>query len=237
GQYSVYGTSSPRPYDTHPSIDAAIEAENNSLLRAYARETDHTVTWVKRQLQDNPDFLKAWGKKRLLEKMPKGYVSRSRNVSETVTLSKGELAKLHANYAGEKVFARQSVVEAVKKIDAFAKLTGKQRNAFINRLWKGYNERLHQQGFDMFTDNFNRLYNLNIGSNANNPITVRTALGQSTKFTQEMVKYFKELKQDVEGISKKRSQEKAYNDAVAFIRSSYATFQLGANPKVWVTQL
>jgi hypothetical protein len=92
-------------------------------------------------------------------------------------------------------------------------------------------------GLGVFTDNFNRLYNLNIGSNANNPITVRTALGQSTKFTQEMVKYFKELKQDVEGISKKRSQEKAYNDAVAFIRSMYATYQLGANPKVWVTQL
>ena len=92
-------------------------------------------------------------------------------------------------------------------------------------------------GLGVFTDNFNRLYNLNIGSNANNPITVRTALGQSNKFTQEMIKYFKELKQDVEGISKKRSQEKWYNDAVGFIRSSYATYQLGANPKVWVTQL
>ena len=51
-----------------------------------------------------------------------------------------------------------------------------------------------------------------------------------------MITYFKELKQDVEGISKKRNTERFYNDAVAFIRSSYATFQLGANPKVWVTQ-
>lgn len=92
-------------------------------------------------------------------------------------------------------------------------------------------------GLGVFTDNFNRLYNLNIGTNANNPITVRTALGESNKFAQEMVEYFKELKQDVEGISKKRSQEKWYNDAVGFIRSSYATYQLGANPKVWVTQL
>jgi len=92
-------------------------------------------------------------------------------------------------------------------------------------------------GLGVFTDNFNRLYNLNIGSNANNPITVRTALGQSNNFSKEMIKYFKELKQDVEGISKKRSQEKWYNDAVGFIRSSYATYQLGANPKVWVTQL
>ncbi len=110
GQYSVYGTGSPRPYDTHPSIEAAIEAENNSLLRAYARETDHTVTWVKRQLQNNPDFLKTWGKKRLLQKMPEGKVSRSRTTTdETVTLTKGELAKLHANYAGDKVFDKGAV--------------------------------------------------------------------------------------------------------------------------------
>lgn len=92
-------------------------------------------------------------------------------------------------------------------------------------------------GLGVFTDNFNRLFNLNITENANNPTTVRTALGRSNKFAKEMLTYFKELKQDVEGISKKRSQEKAYNDVVAYIRSAYATYQLGANPKVWVTQL
>lgn len=91
-------------------------------------------------------------------------------------------------------------------------------------------------GLGVFTDNFNRLYNLNTGTNTNNPITVRTALASSNKYVKEMITYFKELKQDVEGISKKRNTEKFYNDAVAFIRSSYATFQLGANPKVWVTQ-
>ena len=43
-----------------------------------------------------------------------GKVSRSRNVTgDTVVISKGELAKLHANYAGDKVFVRKSVTEAV----------------------------------------------------------------------------------------------------------------------------
>ena len=92
------------------------------------------------------------------------------------------------------------------------------------------------KGLGVFTDNFNRLYNLNIGDNINNPETIRTAIGRSSKFTAEMISYFKELKQDVEGISKKRSAEKFYNNAVAFIRSHYATYQLGANPKTWVTQ-
>ena len=92
-------------------------------------------------------------------------------------------------------------------------------------------------GLGVFTDNFNRLFNLNTVENVNNPTTVRTALGQSNKYAKEMLTYFKELKQDVEGISKKRHTEKFYNDAVAYIRSAYATYQLGANPKVWITQL
>ncbi len=153
GQYSVYGTWSQRPYDLHPSIEAAIEAENNSLLRAYARQTEHTVTWIKRQLQDNPDFLKEWGKKRLLEKMPGGKVSRSRSTTgDVVTISKGELAKLHANYAGDKVFNKGAVVEAVKGIDALKRLPAATRNELVTRLWRGYNERLHQQGFEQFTE-------------------------------------------------------------------------------------
>jgi hypothetical protein len=62
-------------------------------------------------------------------------------------------------------------------------------------------------------------------------------LGRSNSYTKDMMAYLKELKQDVEGISKKRNSEKFYNDAVAYIRSAYATYQLGANPKVWFTQL
>lgn len=81
--------------------------------------------------------------------------------------------------------------------------------------------------------------NVNLGEQKNNgnPLTVRDAIGRSNNYAKEMLTYFKELKQDVEGISKKRNSEKFYNDAVAYIRSAYATYQLGFNPKVWVTQL
>ena len=92
-------------------------------------------------------------------------------------------------------------------------------------------------GLGVFTDNFNRLYNLNVGESANNAITIRSKLAQSNNFVKDMMPYFKELKQDVEGISKKRSSERFYNDAVAMIRSSYATYQLGFNPKTWASQL
>ena len=92
-------------------------------------------------------------------------------------------------------------------------------------------------GLGVFTDNFNRLYNLNVGESANNAVTIRSKLSQSNNFVKDMMPYFKELKQDVEGISKKRSSERFYNDAVAMIRSAYATYQLGINPKTWASQL
>jgi hypothetical protein len=92
-------------------------------------------------------------------------------------------------------------------------------------------------GLGVFTDNFNRLYNLNISENKNNPTTIRTSLGRSSQFAKDMLSYFKEMKQDVEGISKRRTAERWYNDAVGVIRSGYATYQLGANPKTWLTQV
>ena len=91
-------------------------------------------------------------------------------------------------------------------------------------------------GLGVFTDNFNRMYNLNVSDSANNPRTIRTEIAQSNKFVKETMPYFKELKQDIEGISKKRSSERFYNDAVASIRSAYASYQLGANPKTWASQ-
>ena len=103
-------------------------------------------------------------------------------------------------------------------------------------------------GLGVFTDNFNRLYNLNVNetseelalggehSNYNRPKTIKSTL-ESDKFTKTMAEYFTELKKDIEGISTKEQSTKFFNDAVGYIRSAYAKYQLGANPKVWFTQL
>ena len=66
------------------------------------------------------------------QRNPEGYyakrVKHSRNVTgETVTISKGEMAKLHANYAGDKVFIKKDVAAAVKTIDALQKLPAAMR--------------------------------------------------------------------------------------------------------------
>jgi len=147
GEYFIWGTYSPRPHYFHPSIEAAIEAENNSLLRAYARDTGQSIGDVKKLLGTNSNLLKVWERKRLQEKLLGSKVSRSRNVSETVTLSKGQIAALRANYEGDKVFTKKEVAAAISTIDALQKLPAKERSELVTHLWRGYNERLNEQGF------------------------------------------------------------------------------------------
>lgn len=80
-------------------------------------------------------------------------------------------------------------------------------------------------------DQYNLLYNLDIGDNPNKPTSVKT---ESVDMWSEGDAYFKKLISDIQGIPASKG------DGVRFmgrLRGSYAKYQLGANPKVWVTQL
>ena len=78
---------------------------------------------------------------------------------------------------------------------------------------------------------YNRLYNLDISGNPDDPISVRTA---SENVWAKGNKYFMKLISDIQGIPAGSSEGMA---ALGLIRGSYAKFQLGANPKVWLNQL
>lgn len=80
-------------------------------------------------------------------------------------------------------------------------------------------------------ETYNKLYNLDIGGNANKPVSVAT---ESANTWAKGSRYFSKLISDIQGIPASSSEGMR---ALGFIRGSYAKFQLGANPKVWVTQL
>lgn len=80
-------------------------------------------------------------------------------------------------------------------------------------------------------ETFNRLYSLDISGNKNKPVSVST---ESANTWSKANKYFSKLISDIQGIPSSSSEGMK---VLSFIRSSYAKFQLGANPKVWVTQL
>jgi len=80
-------------------------------------------------------------------------------------------------------------------------------------------------------DTYNRLYNVDISENRNKPISVAT---ESANTWSKGNKYFSKLISDIQGIPSSSSEGMK---VLGFIRGSYAKYQLGANPKVWVTQL
>ena len=82
-------------------------------------------------------------------------------------------------------------------------------------------------------ENLNILYNLDTGDNARMPTSIKTRLTKSN-FWKGADEYLFDLTNDVQGVGKELSSG---NKAIAWLRGSYAKYQLGANPKVWFSQL
>ena len=78
-------------------------------------------------------------------------------------------------------------------------------------------------------DNFNIIYNMDIGGNANR---VKSIASESVNVWDKGKTYLQDLISDIQGIKRGEGSR-----AFGFIRGSYAKYQLGANPKVWFTQL
>ncbi len=79
-------------------------------------------------------------------------------------------------------------------------------------------------------ENFDRLFNLDISGNANAPYSIAVA---SENTWERGKQYFEKLVSDIQGISKNTEGMAT----LGWLRGGYAKYQLGANPKVWVTQL
>lgn len=85
-------------------------------------------------------------------------------------------------------------------------------------------------------DNFNVLVNLNTVENRGNPVNVQT-MAKRTDFGSYALDYLKKLKQDIEQVNRIDIDDNGTMKMLSKLRGAYATSVLGANPKVWVTQL
>ena len=82
---------------------------------------------------------------------------------------------------------------------------------------------------------YNRLYNLDVGGNPNQPISVAT---ESANTWDKGNAYFKKLIADIQGIPAVSEKDtEFFTKKLSELRSGYAKYQLGANPKAWFTQL
>ena len=76
-------------------------------------------------------------------------------------------------------------------------------------------------------DNYNIIYNIDIGNNPNKPTSIKT---ESANVWAKADDYIKDVLSDIQGT-------KPHTDSLfGAIRSAYAKYQLGGNPKVWFTQ-
>ena len=80
-------------------------------------------------------------------------------------------------------------------------------------------------------DNYDILFNLNISGNPNMAITVKS---EADNVWRDGGKYFGELINDIKGVAKTTG---ALSEVAGKVRGAYAKYQLGANLKVWFTQL
>ena len=80
-------------------------------------------------------------------------------------------------------------------------------------------------------DEYNKLYSLDVGGNANKSVSVQSEGKNAWAKGDE---YFRKLISDIQGIPATKGDGLR---AISYIRGSYAKYQLGANPKVWLTQL
>lgn len=81
-------------------------------------------------------------------------------------------------------------------------------------------------------DQYDTIFNLAVNDNPNKPETVRTV---SENVWRDGAEYFKNMISDIQGIPVESRRDGS--KFIRQLRSGHAKFQLGANPKTWVTQL
>lgn len=78
---------------------------------------------------------------------------------------------------------------------------------------------------------YDKVYHVTVNDNRNNPKSIAT---ETENWWRNADRYFRDLIAYVQGVRPKTSEGMQLFNT---IRSGYAKYQLGANPKVWVTQL
>ena len=77
---------------------------------------------------------------------------KSTSDTDRVTITKGALAKLKANYEGEKVFNKKDISAALNNIEALNVLSKSERYSLASKLFEGYNIRLDAEHYEQFSE-------------------------------------------------------------------------------------
>ena len=82
-------------------------------------------------------------------------------------------------------------------------------------------------------ENYNRILNVDINNDMIRPRSIRSELNNTAE-GKKVLQYFRELKEDIEGTRIRRDE--GWRKAVAYVERGWATYNVGLNPKVIVSQ-
>lgn len=102
------------------TIEDAINAENDSLITRYANKTDHSKSWVKAKVENDPTYL--YNKIRF---------------SPRTTVTTGQYEQMKANLSHSKVYSKKSAMELVRKVAPG--IRNRSFESLSNQLWEGLN--------------------------------------------------------------------------------------------------
>ena len=92
--------------------------------------------------------------------------------------------------------------------------------------------------YAIVAENVSMLMNINVGNNVHNPVTLKTMIEKGGKSSQELLRMMEKLSKDLQGTpSGEKAEQRFIYEMIEFMRSGYAKYQLGANPKTLFSQL
>lgn len=118
-----------------PSIEAAVNAENERIIKRYSKKSDRTVGWVKRQLENDSDFLKNELKSGVRFALPEDTDTTKPKKIMTV----GEVEKFIANNARGKVYSKKSSFDIIERFVGINEMTRKSKEEAAALLWQTLN--------------------------------------------------------------------------------------------------
>ena len=138
-----------------------------------------------------------------------------------------------ANYEGDRVAhlsSNKNVVEGAR-----GSLLLEPIDAVVLRHIR--NQLLYKH-YAIVAENVSMLMNINVGNNVHNPVTLKTMIEKGGKSSQELLRMMEKLSKDLQGTpSGEKAEQRFIYEMIEFMRSGYAKYQLGANPKTLFSQL
>ena len=212
------------------AVEAACKAAENELWSMFSESDRQYILMFESILNEE---CRKW--KIETDKQMKGFSLVSEDGEYYFPTVRAQVNKTvtGANYEGDRVAhlsSNKNVVEGAR-----GSLLLEPIDAVVLRHIR--NQLLYKH-YAIVAENVSMLLNINVGGNVHNPVTLKTMIEKGGKSSQDLLRMMEKLSKDLQGTpSGEKAEQRFIYEMIEFMRSGYAKYQLGANPKTLFSQL